>query len=187
MRVNPRADSERVKAAQLDPQLTDVLARRERLGRVREELEQTGDHAALSTGREIALINEVEIPSQKRVIVDATNAAKDSRARTDLRRLLKRLGSAMSGLYTEREVDISPEREILLESRLAAAKTNSARREVSNELEQLRRNRALLEARRDEFAKRHADRRRVRSERAKNKKIERMFRKLDRTEPQEGT
>ncbi len=186
--MNPQHEKERASGAQLEAQLSDLLILRERLGRERGELEQAGNSVeAGAMGRRIAQFNEEELPSLKKAVRDAANAAKDSRARAELKRLFKRIGHATSGIYTERITDISSAREAELQQLLAVAKTNSQRRKLAGQLEQLQHDRARIEKERDESAKQDDERRRQHRGKQERKRTERLLRKLGRTGPQKGT
>lgn len=185
--MNPRREAERLLVAQLEAQLSALLELRARLDRERSDFEQAGMTAeATATGTKITFINTEKLPALQKRIRDAANATKDSRAKKDLNRLLKRAVGATSGIYTERTVDISPAREAELQRLLAAAKTTPERIRLTGELEQLRRDCALIEKERDESAKQDEERRREHREKKDRKKTDRLFRKLDRNKPQEG-
>ncbi len=142
---------------------------------------------AVAAAKQVERINEEELPALKKIVRDAANAAKHSDVRRELKRILDRIGNATAGIRADREVDISPVREAELEDRLAAAKTDSQRREAGRGLEELRRVRASAERERDELASQNAERRRRHVEKQERKKIGRLLRKLGRTKPQEGT
>jgi len=126
-------------------------------------------------------INSKSFPALRKEIWDARNGLSISDAnRRELEKLTRRIDSALAGIETQRQADVSEAKERELHIDFAAAKTNRERRRLGRLIAQQNRDRGLVSKHRTAATPEHEIARR-KKQGYKTKKVRRVYNKICKT------